>query len=149
MTLQERLSHEIKLAMLAKQSDRLSALRMLKSALGYLLIERKTETLGDPDFIPLVQREAKKRREAAEQFEKGGRPELAAKEKQELTVLEEFLPKPLSAEELEVLIREAIQESGASEKKQMGQVIKLVQGKAGGRADGRMISEAVGKLLNK
>ena len=89
----------------------------------------------------------KKRREAVEQFEKGGRPELASKEKQEIPVLESFLPKPLSAEALEQLVRAAIQETGATGKKQMGQVIKAVQSKAAGRAEGKVISELVGKLL--
>src|SRR5208337_4484685 len=96
MSLQERISQEIKAAMLARDADRLSALRMLKSALGYAQIERKTELLPDADVVALVQKEVKKRRDSVEQFEKGGRAELAAKEKQEIIVLEEFLPKPFS-----------------------------------------------------
>src|SRR3954469_10359821 len=105
MSLQERLSQEIKAAMLAKDAERLSTLRMLKSAMGYVQIERKTESLTDAEVIPLVQKEVKKRRDSIEQFEKGGRPELAAKEKQEIVVLESFLPKALSPEELEALVR--------------------------------------------
>jgi uncharacterized protein len=147
MSLQDRLSQEIKSAMLAKDADRLGALRMLKSAIGYVLIEKKTEALPDADFISLVQKEVKKRRDSIEQFEKGGRPELAAKEKQEISVLEGFLPQALSAEELEKLVRDAIAETGASSKKDMGPVIKAVQAKAAGRADGKTISQLVGKLL--
>jgi uncharacterized protein len=147
MSLQDRLSQEIKSAMLAKDADRLGALRMLKSAIGYLLIEKKIEALPDADFISLVQKEVKKRRDSIEQFEKGGRPELAAKEKQEITVLEGFLPQPFSAEELEKLVRDAIAETGAASKKDMGPVIKAVQAKAAGRADGKTISQLVGKLL--
>src|SRR4051812_20561142 len=98
MSLQERLSQEIKAAMLAKDADRLSTLRMLKSAMGYAQIERKTESLNDAEVVTLAQKEVKKRRDSVEQFEKGGRPELAAKEKQEITVLESFLPKALSPE---------------------------------------------------
>lgn len=147
MSLQERISQEIKAAMLAKDSDRLSALRMLKSALGYAQIERKTENLPDADVVAIVQKEVKKRRDAVEQFEKGGRGELAAKEKQEITVLESFLPQPLSAEELEQLIRITIQELGATTKKDMGPVIKAVTAKAAGRADGKTVSGIVGKLL--
>ena len=90
MSLQDRVSQEIKAAMLAKDADRLSVLRMLKSALGYAQIERKTESLSDADVVALVQKEVKKRRDSVEQFEKGGRPELAAKEKVEITVLETF-----------------------------------------------------------
>jgi hypothetical protein len=82
-----------------------------------------------------------------EQFEKGGRAELAAKEKQEITVLESFLPQPLSADVLEKLVRDTIQEVGATSKKDMGAVIKAVQAKAAGRADGKTISGLVGKLL--
>src|ERR1700722_3133276 len=147
MSLQERVSSEIKTAMLAKDGDRLSTLRLLKSALGYAQIERKTESLPDADVVAIVQKEVKKRRDSVEQFEKGGRAELAAKEKEEITVLEMFLPKALSAEELEKLVRAAIQELGATSKKDMGAVIKAVQAKAAGSADGKSISALVGKLL--
>jgi uncharacterized protein YqeY len=147
MTLQERLSQEIKAAMLAKDADRLSTLRLLKSVIGYLLVERKTEALSDADFVSIVQKEVKKRRDAIEQYEKGGRPELAAKEKTEISVLEAFLPKALSAEELEQLVKATITETGAISKKDMGPVIKAVQAKAAGRADGKTISGLVGKLL--
>ena len=147
MSLQERISQEIKAAMLARDAERLSALRMLKSALGYILIEKKTENLPDAEVVALVQKEVKKRRDSVEQFEKGGRAELAAKEKQEITVLESFLPQPLSAEVLEKLVRDTITELGATSKKDMGAVIKSVQAKAAGRADGKTISGLVGKLL--
>jgi uncharacterized protein YqeY len=147
MSLQDRLSQEIKTAMLARDAERLSALRMLKSALGYAQIERKTESLPDADVIALVQKEVKKRRDSMEQFEKGGRAELAAKEKQEITVLESFLPQPLPPEELEKLVRATILELGAASKKDMGPVIKAVQAKAAGRADGKSVSTLVGKLL--
>jgi uncharacterized protein len=147
MSLQDRLGQEIKSAMLAKDAERLGALRMLKSTLGYILIEKKTETISDSDFISLVQKEIKKRRDSIEQFEKGGRPELAAKEKQEITVLESFLPQQLSPEELEQLVRAAIATTGATSKKEMGLVIKAVQAQAAGRADGKAISQFVAKLL--
>jgi uncharacterized protein YqeY len=147
MSLQARLADEIKATMLARNADRLAALRMLKSALGYLQIERKTDTLPDSDVVAVIQKEVKKRRDSVEQFEKGGRAELAAREKQEITVLEEFLPKPLSPEELEALVRATIQELGATSKKEMGPVIKAVQAKAAGRADGKTVSTLVGKLL--
>ena len=147
MSLQERLSQEIKSAMLARDAVRLGALRMLKSAVGYVLIEKKAESLPDTDFIAIVQKEVKKRRDSVEQFEKGGRAELAAKEKEEITILESFLPQQLSPEDLEKLVRDAIAETGATSKKEMGPVIKAVQTKAAGRADGKTISQLVGKLL--
>ena len=121
---------------------------MLKSTLGYVAIERKTELLPDADFISVVQKEVKKRRDSIEQFEGGGRPELAAKEKIELAVLESYLPQALPPNELEALVKACIQETGATSKKDMGQVIRAVQAKAAGRAEGKVISQLVGKLLN-
>src|SRR6266436_5563018 len=147
MSPQERLAAEMKSAMLARDAERLSALRMLKSAVGYAQLERKTENLSEADFVAVVQKEVKKRRDAIEQYEKGGRPELAAKEKTEIPVLEAFLPKALSPEELEQLVKATIAETGATSKKDMGPVIKAVQAKAAGRADGKTISGLVGKLL--
>ena len=147
MASQATLSQEIKAAMLAKDADRLSTLRLLKSAVGYAQIERKTETLTEADFVAVVQREVKKRRDSIEQFEKGGRLELAEKEKKEILVLETFLPKALSPEELEQMVKATIQELGATSKKDMGPVIKAVQAKAAGKADGKSISGIVGKLL--
>jgi uncharacterized protein YqeY len=147
MSLQARISQELKAAMLARDADRLSTLRLLKSALGYVQIERKTDELPDADVVALIQKEVKKRRDSIEQFEKGGRAELAAKEKAEITVLENFLPEAMSPEELESLVKSVIQELGAATKKDMGPVIKAVQAKAAGRADGKTISGLVGKLL--
>ena|SRR5436190_1025404 len=147
MPLQDQLGQEIKAAMLAKDADRLSALRMLKSAAGYLQIEKKVDALSDLDFISLVQKEVKKRRDSIEQYEKGGRPELAEKEKKELAILASFLPEPLTPEELEMLVQAAITETGASSKKDMGPVIKAVQAKAAGRAEGKTISALVSRLL--
>ncbi len=147
MTLLERLAQELKNALLARDAERLSTLRLLKSAVGYAQIERKTDTLPDAEVVTIIHKELKKRREAVEQYDKGGRPELAAKESREITVLESFLPRPLSSEELEQLVRDAIQETGAVGRKQMGQVIKAVQAKAAGRAEGKVISEQVTKLL--
>jgi uncharacterized protein YqeY len=143
----QRLSQEIKAAMLARDADRLSTLRLLKSAIGYVQIEKKTDELPDAEFIAIVQKEVKKRRDAIEQYEKGGRAELAAREKQEISVLEQFRPTPLTDAELEELIRSTILETGATSKKQMGQVVKAAQTRAAGRAEGRAISAMAGKLL--
>ena len=148
MSLHANLSADIKAAMLARDADRLGTLRMLKSTLGYVAIERKTELLPDADFISIVQKEVKKRRDSIEQFEGGGRPELAAKERVELAILETYLPQALPPEELEALVKACIQETGATSKKDMGQVIRAVQAKAAGRAEGKVISQLVGRLLN-
>ena len=147
MSLQIRLNAELKTAMLAKDAERVGALRLLKSAIGYLLIEKKAESLSDADFVSLVQKEVKKRQDAIEQYDLAGRTESSAKEKFERAVLEGFLPKPLAPEELEALVNATITELGATSKKDMGGVIKAVQTKAAGRADGKSISRLVGKLL--
>ena len=147
MTLSEKISAEIKTAMMAKDADRLATLRLLKSAIGYAQIEKKTDSLPDAEVIGLVQKEIKKRRDSIEQFTQGGRPELAEKEASEILILESFLPTPLTPEQLQDLIQQTIQEAGATSKKDMGAVIKAVQAKAAGRADGKSISAAVGRLL--
>jgi uncharacterized protein YqeY len=147
MTFVERLSQEIKAAMLAKNATRLSVLRMLKSTIGYAQIERKNENLSQAELVTIIQKEVKKRRDSVEQYEKGGRPDQAAQEKAEAAILEEFLPQGLSPEEVEQLVRAAIQEAGATSKKDMGAVMKIAQARAAGRADGKTLSTVVGKLL--
>ncbi len=147
MPLLEQLQAEIKTAMLAKNAGRLGTLRLLKSAIGYAQIEKKTESLPDAEIVAIVQKEVKKRRDSIEQFTAGGRPELAAIETSEISVLETFLPQQLSPEELEQLVRATIQELGATSKKEMGPVMKAVQAKAAGRAEGKTISGLVGRLL--
>lgn len=147
MSLQQRVTDELKSSMLARQTVRTGTLRMLKAALGYAQIEKKTETLPDADVMAVIQREAKKRRDAMDEFEKGGRAEMAANEKAELEVLSEFLPKALSVEELESLVRGVITEIGATSKKDMGAVMKAAQAKIDGRADGKSVSALVSRLL--
>ena len=147
MTLIEKINAELKASMLAKDADRTGTLRMLKSAIGYAQIEKKVEPLPDAETLAVIQKEAKKRRDAIAEYERGGRAELAAKEAAELKVLEEFLPKQLSAEELEALVKEAIAEVGATSKKDMGTVMKAAQAKAAGRADGKTLSGVVNRLL--
>ena len=143
----DRLAQTIKAAMLARDADRLSTLRMLKSAIGYLQIEKKVDALSDADFIAAVQREVKKRQDSITQFEQGGRPELAAKEKLEILVLNEFLPTALTPDELNAMVKQAISDTGATSKKDMRTVIAAVQAQAAGRADGKAISTAVSSLL--
>src|SRR5258706_295698 len=147
MTLQQRVSQELKEAMLAKDAEKLSTLRLLKSALGYVQIEKKTEQLSDAEVVAVIQKEAKKRRDSIEQYRTGGRPELAEKEARELATLETFHPQPLSGDELDAMVRGTIVELGASSKKDMNAVIKAVQARAAGRAGGKTISTIVGKLL--
>ncbi len=147
MSLQQRVTDELKAAMLAREVVRTATLRMLKAALGYAQIEKKTETLPDADVMAVIQREAKKRRDSIEEFERGGRAEMAANERAELEVLSGFLPKALSPEELETLVRAVIAEVGATSKKDMGVVMKAAQARVDGRADGKSVSALVSRLL--
>lgn len=147
MPLLEQIQLELKSAMLARDAERLGTLRLLKSAIGYAQIEKKNESLPEAELIAIIQREIKKRRDSIEQFRTGGRPELASKEEAEVRVLEHFLPQQMTGEELDKLVRDVMQEVGANSKKDMGPVIKAVQAKAAGRADGKTISAAVAKLL--
>jgi len=147
MSLQQRVTDELKASMMAREAVRTATLRMLKAALGYAQIEKKTDTLPDAEVMAVIQREAKKRRDAIEEFEKGGRAEMAANERAELEVLSGFLPKALTPEELEALVRGVIAEVGATSRKDMGAVMKAAQAKVDGRADGRSVSALVSRLL--
>lgn len=147
MSFQARITDALKQSMLAKDAERTGTLRLIKAAIGYAQIEKKVDVLPDADVLAVVQREAKKRKDAIDEYEKAGRAELAAKEQSELKVIAEFLPQPLSTEEVEALVRAAIAEVGATSKKDMGLVMKAAQTKAAGRADGKALSAVVGRLL--
>ena len=147
MTLQERIDADLKDAMRAKNAGRLGVLRMLKSALKYAAIEKSDAGLDDAAASQVIRKQVKQRQDSIESFEKGGRPELAAKEKEELEVLNAYLPKGLEADELSALVRETIAEVGATSKAQMGAVMKALQIKVAGRADGKTLSAEVSKQL--
>jgi uncharacterized protein len=147
MTLQERIDADLKDAMRAKEAGKLSVLRGLKSALKYAEIEKADAGLDDSAAVQVIRKQVKQRQDSIESFEKGGRPELAAKEKEELEILNAYLPKGLSSEELSALVRETIAEVGATSKAQMGAVMKALQAKAAGRVDGKSLSTEVQKQL--
>src|SRR5204863_7961239 len=149
MTLPERIESDLKDAMRAKDAMRLGVLRMLKSALKYSALEKAGSDgqLDDAEAAQVIRKQVKQRQDSIESFEKGGRPELAAKEKAELEILNAYLPKGLSAEELSSLVRETIAEVGATSKAQMGAVMKAVQAKVAGRADGKTLSQEVTRQL--
>lgn len=150
MTLQAQVDNDIKEAMRAKDMPRLNTLRMLKAALKNASIEKggADAVLDDPEAATVIRKQIKQRQDSIEGFEKGGRPELAAAERAEIEVLSAYLPKGLSAEEVSVLVKEAIAEAGATSRQQMGAVMKIVTAKAAGRADGRTLSAEVQKLLS-
>lgn len=149
MTLQQQIDSDLKEAMRAKETTRLSVLRMLKSALMYAAIEKSSaeEGLADAESVQVIRKQAKQRQDSIESFEKGGRAELAAKEKEELAILNGYLPQQIAPEELSKIVRETIAEVGATSKAQMGAVMKAVQPKVAGRADGKTLSQEVQKQL--
>jgi uncharacterized protein len=150
MTFQERLDSDLKEAMRAKDAATLGVLRMLKSALKYAAIEKSgaEAELSDAEAAQVIRKQAKQRQDSIESFEKGGRAELAAKEKKELSILNAYLPQAMSADELSKVVRETIAEIGATSKAQMGAVMKALQAKVGGRADGKTLSQEVQKQLS-
>src|SRR3954447_9325729 len=148
MTLQERIDSDLKDAMRAKNAGKLAVLRMLKSAVKYAAIEKPDGALDDATATQVIRKQVKQRQDSIESFEKGGRPELAAKEKEEMEILNTYLPKGFSAEELSALVRESIAEVGATSKAQMGAVMKALQAKVAGRADGKTLSAEVQKQLS-
>ena len=146
MTLIEELEDEVKEAMRSGDAARRDALRLilssLKSAEKDLL-----RPLHEDEELQVLQRERKKRIEAAEAFRGGGREEQAAKEEAELAVLEEFMPEPLTEEELERILDDAIAENGATSMRDMGRVMKDVMPQIAGRADGAAVSQMLREKL--
>jgi uncharacterized protein len=150
MTIQERIDADIKEAMRAKEADKLSALRMAKSALMNMAIEKHGAAgkLGDLDALNVIRKQVKQRHESVQGFEKGGRPDLAEKERKEIDYLTEYLPAPLAESEIQQLVREAVKEVGATSKAQMGAVMKVATEKAAGRVEGKVLSQAVQRILS-
>lgn len=146
MTLLEGLKKAQLEAAKAKDALRLSALRLLSSAIQYREIEKRGP-LQETEIVGVIQTLCKQRREAIEQFEKGGRTDLVAKEKKELEILMEFLPPQLSREEVLAKARDVIRETGAQSQKEMGKVMKLLMEKLAGHADGSLVSSVVKELL--
>jgi uncharacterized protein YqeY len=143
MTLREQIISDMTASMKAQDAPRTSTLRMVKAAMMNRQIEKGGE-LEDEEMTKLLNSLVKQRRDSVEQYEKGGRQDLAAKEKAEIQVIEAYLPQAASPEEIETAVAAAIAESGASSTKDMGKVMKSVQiALAGKNADGRMVSEIV------
>lgn len=128
-------------AMKSGDKSRVGALRLVLSEL------QKAAKEGGSDELAVLRRERKRRLEAAEQFREGGRPELARQEESEAKIIEGYLPAELDDAELDAIVAAAIDETGASDPKDMGQVMKAVMARAGGRADGRRASARVREAL--
>ncbi len=141
MSVLERVQDDVKTAMKARDRERAAALRMIVDVL------QQDAKLGKGDETAVLQRERKKRVEAAEAYAGAGRTDQAAAERFEAELIEAYLPQQLSDEELAELVESAIEETGASEQRQMGQVMSALMPKVGGRADGKRVSAAVRQKL--
>jgi len=146
MSLLQTLDGDLKAAMKASDKLKVSVLRMLKSELKYRQID-KGQDLSDEEVLSVVTTLAKQRRESIEQFSKGGREDLASQERQELLVLNSYLPKQLSAEEIEKLVLEAIKESAAQGEAEIGKVMRVLMPRIKGVADGKEVNNRVRDLL--
>jgi hypothetical protein len=146
MGLQDKIEADTKDALKSGAKDKVSTLRMLNAALKNKQIDKR-RPLTEDEVLETVRSLIKQRRDSIEQFAKGGRQDLVDKETAEITVLEAYLPAQLSREELEVMVRDAVAQTGASGAKDMGKVMKALIPMVGGRADGKLVSELVKHAL--
>lgn len=149
MSLEEKIMEDLKIAMKAQDKASMRGLRAVKSALLLLKTDGSGKEITPEREIQLLQKLVKQRRESIAIFEKENRNDLAEVEKEEVAVIEKYLPEALSAEDLEKLVKEIISSSGASSMKDMGKVIGLASKELAGKADGRAISEMVKKCLTE
>jgi len=146
MALKEKIDSDVKEALKSGAKDKLSTLRMLNAALKNKQIDKR-RPLTEEEVVETVRSLIKQRKDSIEQFAKGGRQDLVDKETAEVTYLEAYLPKQLSREELESMVRDAVTQSGAQGAKDMGKVMKMLIPALGGRADGKLVSELVKQTL--
>ncbi len=147
MDTKEKLTQALRNALRAKDTRRKSVVRLALAAIKNAEIEKKA-SLPEPDILALVQKEVKARYETIEGAQLAGRADLIDQAKDEIAILEEFLPQPLTRDQLETLVREAIQEAGASSPREMGAVMKILVPRTRGRADGKETSQLVRELLS-
>ena len=146
MSLYEEINGHLKEALKSKKTDALNALRGLKAVIKNKEVELRRK-LEDNEIIQLIAKQIKQRKESIAQFQKGNRPDLVEKEEKELKVLEQFMPPPLSEEELDIILQEIITETEARGPQDMGKVMKIAMSRLSGRADGKIISQKVKQFL--
>jgi len=147
MSLEKKLQEDIIQAMKAKEAERLNTLRMVKSAIMNLKIQKKKEDISDSEVLDIFQKQVKLHRESLESFQKAGRKDLADKEQSELQILSVYLPKQLNDDEIKEEVEKAIQSSGAKTKADQGQVMKVLMPVLKGKADGKRINQILMGLL--
>lgn len=148
MNTKEKLTQSLKEALKAKDVLRKRVIRMALSSIKNAEVDKKDE-LAEPDVLAIIQKEVKARHETIDGAKKAGRDDLISVAEAEIAVLEEYLPQALSREELEILVKEAIAESGATSPKEMGLVMKALMPKVRGRADGKEANQIVRELLGQ
>lgn len=148
MSIRDRIVADIKEAMKAGHSEKVSALRFVQAAIKNQEIEVRPRELTDEDVLGVLKKSVKQRRESIEQYEQAGRQDLADKEKAEVALLEVYLPEMLSEEQTQELVNEVVQDLGAQSVKDMGRVMKEVLARAGGLADGKLVSQLVKARLS-
>jgi uncharacterized protein len=149
MSLLEKVESEIKQALKNKQKERLEALRSVKTALWKVKTEKAAdEKLSEEEEIQVLQKQLKQRKESAEIYEQQNRNELAEAERKEAEVIQEFLPRPMSDEELTEAVREIIDEAGATSMKDMGKVMGIANRRLAGKAEGKAIADKVKSMLS-
>jgi len=146
--IEERLNNEIKDAMRSRDKDRLKVLRTLKSALKQVQIDTRKE-LSEDDVIGILKSEQKKRRQAMELYQSGGRDDLVAIEQYEIDIIDKYLPKPLSEEELTAAVEKAVEVLSPNGIHDMGKVMKHLKEELGNKADGKQLSILVRQTLNR
>ena len=148
MSLSDRLTEDLKLAMKSRDQLRMDVIRMIKAAILNKEVELKRD-LDDAEMSRVMTTLVKQRRESVEQFEKAQRMELADKERKEIEIIESYLPKPLSPQELEAIVASAVSETGSHSLKDMGTVMKAVMARLAGQSiDGKQVSDLVKSKLN-
>jgi uncharacterized protein YqeY len=148
MSLQQRLDDDLKAGMKSSDNLKTSVLRMVKAAVKNKQIEKRKE-LSDEEIISVISTLTKQRRESIDMFSKGAREDLAEKERQELAILQMYLPSQLSPEDLDRIIMEAINESSAEGEKDIGKIMRLIMPRVQGAADGKVVNQRVRELLEK
>ena len=147
MPLADKINNDLKTAMVEKNASKVSALRMLKSAVMNFSINKKGGDVTDSEVQTLLQKQIKQRRESIEQYEKAGRADLVAVEKAEIVVFEAYMPKQMSDAELEKTVRDALARHSLTSKKEFGKAMKLLQDELKGSADNRRVSDALNRIL--
>src|SRR3954466_5127658 len=148
MSLLERLNNDMKQAMKNKEKDKLSVIRMVKASLQNEAIKLGTTELSDDAELTVLSREVKQRKDSLHEFDKAGRQDLVEKIRTELQYVELYMPKQLSEEEVSEIVKQAISETGALSKAEMGKVMSLVMPKVKGKAEGSLVNKLVQQHLS-